>query len=125
MNNFFNTNSKIMTVDEEQLKITTRIIKKYANDLDRIKKNADLLWEQCSVYLDDNILESINNIKESNNKKYTSAISELNNYANKMESIAIIWKDAEDEIKSSSRKLENLFSNMEKTMIDAINDSKK
>lgn len=125
MNDFFNTNSKIMTVDEEQLKITSGIIKNYSNELLRIKKNADSLWEQCSIYIDDSVLNNINTVKETNNKKFDSAISELNEYSNKMNSIANIWKDTETEIKASTKKLDSLFSNIQKTMLDAINNSKK
>lgn len=125
MNDFFNTNSKIMTVDEDQLKITSGIIKNYSNELSRIKKEADLLWEECSVYIDDAVLNNINTVKSTNNKKFSSAITELNDYANKMESIANIWKDTEVEIKASTKNLESLFSDIQRTMINAVNDSKK
>lgn len=125
MNNDLYTNSKIMTVDEEQLKTTSGIIKQYAIELDNLKKQADSLWEKCSVYLDDNILNSINTVKDVNNKKYLNAINELNNYADKMESVSNIWKDAETEIKVSSKRLESLFSDISKTITDAINNSKR
>ncbi len=119
--NDLNTNSKIMSVDEEQLKILSGIMKKYANDLNMIKKQSDTIWEQCCVYLDESIVDNINTVKEYNNKKFSSALEELNNYANKMETIANIWQDAETEIKVSSKKLESLFSDISRTMSDAAN----
>lgn len=116
----FSTNSNNIAVDEEQLKNLSGIMIKYANDLDRIKKQASVIWEQCSVYLDDSVIENINQVKEYNEKKYAKAMDELNNYANKMETVANIWKDTEAEIKMSSKKLESLFSDINKTMTDSI-----
>ena len=116
-----NTNSKIMAVDEEQLKILSGIMKKYTNDLNIVKKQADTIWEQCSSCLDDSIIENLKTVKEYNNKRFNSALEDLNNYANKMETIANIWKDAEAEIKVSSKKLETLFSDISRTMSEAAN----
>ena len=72
-NNFF-TNSKIQYVDQEQLKILAGTIRKYINDLNNIKTNADAIWEQSSTYLEDSALKGINTVKSDNNKKYRRVI---------------------------------------------------
>ena len=122
-NNFF-TNSKIQYVDQEQLKILAGTIRKYINDLNNIKTNADAIWEQSSTYLEDNALKGINTVKSDNNKKYSKSIEELNEYANKIDTVANIWEDTENEIKSSSKKLESFFDDIGKTMRSAIDSAK-
>jgi hypothetical protein len=123
-NNTFN-GSKVQYIDQEQLKILAGTIRKYVNDLSKIKSKADIVWDQCSAYLDESALESINSVKSDNYKKYTSSMDELNNYANRVESVANIWDDTEKEIKTSSRKLESFFDDIGKTMRSAIEFSKK
>ena len=127
MNNDINnyTNSKIQYIDQQQLKILAGTIRKFVVELNNIKKKSDIVWEQCSVYLEDNTIKSINTVKSDNTIKFSKAIEELNTYANKIESIANIWEDTENEIKISSKNLESLFDDIGKTMKSAIEYSKK
>ena len=121
---FFNfdntyTNSKVQYIDQEQLKILAGTIRKYIIDLNRIKNKADSLWEQCSTNLDSEALEGINIVKSENQTKYNYSIDELNNYADRIESVANIWDDTEKEIKTSSVKLGSIFDDIGKTLRSA------
>ena len=119
------TNSKIQYIDQQQLKILAGTIRKFIIELKTIKKKSDIVWEQCSAYLEDNTIKNINSVKSDNAIKFAAAIEDLNNYANKIESIANIWEDTENEIKTSSKNLESLFDDIGKTMRSAIEYSKK
>lgn len=118
------TNSKVQFIDQEQLKILAGTIRRYVNDLNKIKNKSDVLWEQCSAFLEEGTLDSINMVKSDNYSKYVSSIEELNNYANRIESVANIWDETEQEIKASSRTLESLFDDIGKTMRTAFEKSK-
>lgn len=120
MNNEVYNGSKNITIDEEQLKIIVGQIKKQSGELNQLKDQSDVLWEQLSPYLGESVTSSINSMRDDNRKKYYSAIEELNNYANKLESISNIWKDAEVEITTSAKNLESLFSDIGKTMQDTV-----
>ena len=110
-------NSKIITsIDQEQVKAIAGTLRRYSADLDNIKNEADIVWTNCETYLDSSIVASIRTVKEINRKRYMTAIEELNNYVNKLETIVNIWKDTEDEIKTSSIKLENIFSEIGKAL---------
>ena len=124
MNNNVYNGSQNITIDEEQLKIAVGQIKKQASELNKIKEQSDTLWEQCIPYLGESISSSINEMKSTNRKKYNDAIDELNNYANKLESVSNIWKDAETEITTSAKNLESLFSDIGKTIQNTVNNSK-
>lgn len=112
---------KTSTVDEEQIKIITGNIRKYSANLDTIRKRADEIWKSCEMYLDSSVINSIQTVKEVNRKRYSKAFEELDNYANKMDTVANIWKEAEDEIKVSSINLENMFTDISKIFIDIGN----
>lgn len=124
MNNEVYNGSKNITIDEEQLKLAVGKIKEQSIELNQLKDQSDLLWEQFSPYLGESVSSSINAMRETNRKKYYSAIEELNNYANKLESISNIWKDAEIEITTSAKNLESLFSDIGKTMQDTVYKNK-
>ena len=109
-------------INQEQIKMISGLIKRYSSDLEKVKERADLLWEKCETYLDPNIINSIDYVKDINRKRYNSAIEELNNYANKIESVANIWQEAEERIKTSSIELENLFSELGKTISNIANN---
>ena len=125
MDNNMYTNSQIQYIDQEQLKILSEAIRKYVSDLNQIKKKSDEIWEQCSGYLEEGTLQSIDLVKSNNFIKYSSSIEELNNYANKIDTIANIWDETEREIRSSSKKLESFFTDINKTMMNAFERSKK
>ncbi len=118
------SNSNVMAIDEEQLKTIVGVIKRYATDLNKIKNRSDVVWEQCSSYLDDSVSANINEIKASNVTKYTSAMEELIAYANKLESISNIWKEAETEISTSSKNLESIFEEISKNILNTIEQNK-
>ena len=110
-------NSKVVTsIDQEQVKAIAGTLRKYSADLDTIKNEADMIWTNCETYLDSSIVASIRTVKGINKKRYMAAIEELNNYINKLETVVNIWKDTEDEIKASSIKLENIFSDIGKAL---------
>ena len=124
--NFNNTytNSKVQYIDQEQLKILAGNIRSYIVDLNKIKSNADALWEQCSNNLDASALEGINVVKSENQVKFNTSIEELNNFADRLDSVANIWDDTEKEIKSSSIKLGSIFDDISKTFRSAVEYSK-
>ena len=113
---------QITTIDQEQIKMISGLIKKYSSDLETVRERADLLWESCETYLDPSIINSIDYVKNINKKRYSDAIEELNNYANKIESIANIWNETEQRIKSSSIELEKIFSEIGKTISSITNN---
>ena len=111
---------KVLSMDETQVKMISEKIREYASELEDIRNHAELMWEKCSVFLDDNIMSSINSVKEGNKKKYKAAHDNLKSYADRIDSIANIWKDTEAEIKSSSVDLENLFAELGRTISSVI-----
>ena len=115
-------NSLIMEINQEQIKGITRDIRKYSADLDLVRKRADEIWKSCEMYLDDSVINSIQTVKDINRKRYNRAFEELEGYANRIESVANIWKETEDEIKASSIKLENIFSDIGRTFTDMVNN---
>lgn len=118
------SNSNVMAIDEEQLKTIVGVIKRYATDLNKIKSRSDNIWEQCSSYLDDSVSANINEIKSANVTKYSTAMEELIAYANKLESISNIWKEAETEITTSSKNLESIFADISKNILDTVEKNK-
>lgn len=118
-NNRFVRNNAIF-IDEEQLRVFVGMIKQYAVELNSIKQKNDLIWEQCGKYLGESITSNINIAREYNSKRFKTAIDELDNYANKIESISNIWKDTEIEIKSSSKSLESMFADIERFVKSTI-----
>ena len=123
MNNNIEDMPKTSMIDQEQIKMISGSIKKHSADLEKIKNKADLIWERCETYLDNNIINSIDTVKEINRKRYNVAIEELNNYANKIETIANIWRETEEQIKTSSVKLETLFSDISKSLSNIANNN--
>ena len=114
--------SKPIAINQEQIKVIVGSLRKYAVDLEKVKSRADEIWEKCETYLDDNIINSIDTVKDINRKRYNSALEELNNYINKLETVANIWQDTEEQIKSSSIELENIFSEIGKTLSGLVNN---
>ena len=114
--------SKPIAINQDQIKVIVGSLRKYAVDLEKVKSRADEIWEKCETYLDDNIINSIDTVKDINRKRYNSALEELNNYINKLETVANIWQDTEEQIKSSSIELENIFSEIGKTLSGLVNN---
>lgn len=118
MNNYKleNTNSVNTTIDEEQLRLLSVKIKNYIIELSNSKKKADLAWEKCGNCLGENTFKEINLKREISNRKYNNGIEQLETFSDKLVSISNIWKDAETEIIASTKRLESIFSDIQKNL---------
>lgn len=117
-------NDLVINADEEELKKIANNIRRYSNELNIIKAKADQQWNLCSKLLDDSTNQNINMVKSANNKKYLSDIEKLDNYANKIEFVSSVLKDAELEIKASSKVFEGLFEKINRNILEVLNKNK-
>lgn len=116
---------KPVAINQEEVKLIVGSLRKYASDLEIVRKRADVIWERCEMFLDINIKNSIDTVKDINRKRYDKALEELNNYINKLETVANIWQNTEEEIKSSSIELENIFRDISNSFSNIINGKKE
>lgn len=118
-----NRSPQSTTIDQEQIKKISELLRKYSDDLENVKSRADLIWADCEIYLDESVIKSIDNVKEINRRRYKNAMEELDNYTYRIDRIANIWNDAEEKIKVSSKELENAFSEIGKTITNFMNNN--
>ena len=118
MNNYKleNTKSNNTSIDQEQLKLLSVKIKKYIDELSNSKKKADLAWEKCGECLGENTFKEVNLRRVISTKKYNKGIEQLETFADKLVSISNIWLEAETEITKSTKRLENIFSDIQKNL---------
>lgn len=107
--NEYKPDTKMLSLDEEQIRRIAGEIRKCSSELERIRTHSDFIWEQCSALFDDGISKSINEVKMINRRKYKTGIDRLDNYANRLETITGVWRDTENEIMNASKELENFF----------------
>ena len=126
MNNEINNNpNQNLTIDAEKLKMLSGVIKKTINDLKTAKKNADDAWDKCNASLGTGITVDINERKQMINKEFDKAIAELETDAETLESVANIWNDTEVEIMTSSKSLDDIFIDLNKTLSTFFGPGKK
>ena len=106
--------SRQVLVDQDKIKMVVGSLRKQASSLEKVKQRADIIWERCETYLDKDIINSINTVKDANRKKYNKAFEELTYYINKLETVAEIWQSTEEDIKKSSKELESAFADIGK-----------
>ena len=124
MNNNYgmNRSPQTATIDQNQIKRISELLRKHSADLEEVRARADMLWENCEIYLDEGVINSINHVKDINKRRYDKAIEELNNYTYRIDRIANIWNDTEEKLKASSKELESAFSEIGKTISSFINN---
>ena len=112
-------NNNNLNVDPDELKAAVNIIKKYLIELKNAKEKADNAWEQCSPNIDKRYLSILNENKKMNQQNFNKAIEDLEYNANVLNSVADIWKESEQELSSSFKEFNMLFSSLTKAN-DAI-----
>ena len=95
--------SRQVLVDQDKIKMVVGSLRKQASSLEKVKQRADIIWERCETYLDKDIINSINTVKDANRKKYNKALEELTYYINKLETVAEIWQSTEEDIKKDTK----------------------
>ena len=95
------------------------------NNLKNAKKNADCAWEQCETSLGKQMTNDIRERKVMINKKFESAIVELEHEADKLDSISNIWNETEEEIMTSSKSLDGILSDLNKALSSFFGTGKK
>ena len=116
-------NTKNLNVDPDELKAAVSIIKKCLIELNNAKEKADKAWEQCSTNIDKKYLNLLNENKKINQQNFNKAIEDLEYNTNVLNSVADIWKESEQEISSSFKEFNMLFSNLTKANDAARNIS--
>lgn len=116
MNELNNMERNNLTINPERLKYLSGVIKETIAELKIIKKNADDAWEECNTSLGDSTTKEINDRKIDINKKHENAISDLEHEAEVLESVSYIWNDTETEIMSSSKSIEDIFADLNKSL---------
>lgn len=114
-----------LKIDPERLNYISGIIKKSIIELNIAKKKADDAWNSCYTSLGDTVTKDINERKYLIDKKYEEAISNLENEANNLMSIATIWNETESQIMSSSKQIDDMFTKLNETMSFFSNNSNK
>ncbi len=121
--NNLNKNNQEISVNQEQIKVTAESIRKYKLELELLRNQAENIWSDCGKYIDQNILNSIESVKDINRKKYNNAINELDTFVKKIESVANIYNDAELEINVAAKQLENIFSDITKSISNIVSQN--
>lgn len=126
--NNLNKKPQELTIDQEQIKLSAQELRRYKIELETLRNKAENIWDECGTYIDQNILNSIETVKDINRKKYNNAIYELDTYIKKIESVATLYNDAEQEINIASKQLENVFQDITRSLSDIVkqnnNDNK-
>ena len=112
-------NNNNLNVDPDELKAAVNIIKKCLIELKNAKEKADNAWEQCTPNIDKRYLSILNENKKMNQQNFNKAIEDLEYNANVLNSVADIWKESEQELSSSFKEFNMLFSSLTKAN-DAI-----
>ena len=114
-----------LKIDQERLKYIAGIIKRSIMNLKIAKKKADAAWIDCGDSLGRAITNDIDERKTVINDNYEKAMERLETEANALESIANIWNDTEVEIMSSSKNIDDIISNISRSISDFFGNNNK